>query len=178
MELIWELAAALALAAVLRGLVFTLARVEGASMRDTLRTGDVLLATRLDALVGAPAPGSVVLCRFPGTRKCFVKRVIGLPGDTVEVLGGVTRINGVPLSEPYVRHPALRDFGPVTLGVDEYFVMGDNRARSRDSRAVGPLSRRQITAIVRLRLWPPRRVGRIPARCAPRADGESARGRR
>ena len=80
--------------------------------------------------------------------------MIGLPGDTLEISGGVTYINGAALLEPYVAHPTRRDFAPVTLGDGEYFVMGDNRACSRDSRVVGPLGRRQIFAVARLRLWP------------------------
>ena len=172
MDWLWELILAAVLATALRMMVFTLARVEGVSMQDTLRTGDCLLATRLDALLRAPRRGSVVLCRYPGTRKCFVKRLIGLPGDTLELRGGAMYINGAQVREPYVRHAALRGFGPVTLGDGEYFVMGDNRARSRDSRAVGPLSRRQITAVVRLRVWPPRRAGRIRVQ-PPAPDGST-----
>ena len=80
--------------------------------------------------------------------------VIGLPGDTLEISDGVTYINGAALVEPYVAHPTRRSFAQITLGRDEYFVMGDNRACSRDSRVVGPLKRRQIFAVARLKLWP------------------------
>lgn len=155
MELLIDIALALGIAAILRGFVFTLVCVKGFSMSDTLKTGDRLFATKLDLLFLKPKRGQIVICHYPDShRKNYVKRVIGLPGDTLEISDGVTYINGAALVEPYVAHPTRRSFARITLGRDEYFVMGDNRACSRDSRVVGPLKRRQIFAVARLKLWP------------------------
>ena len=155
MELLIDILLALGIAAILRGFVFTLVCVKGFSMSDTLKNGDRLFATKLDLIFAKPKRGQIVICHYPDSRrKNYIKRVIGLPGDTLEISGGVTYINGAALLEPYVSHPTRRDFAPVTLGDGEYFVMGDNRACSRDSRVVGPLGRRQIFAVARLRLWP------------------------
>ena len=155
MELLIDIALALGIAAILRGFVFTLVCVKGFSMSETLKTGDRLFATKLDLLFLKPKRGQIVICRYPDShRKNYVKRVIGLQGDTLEINDGVTYINGAALVEPYVAHPTRRSFAQITLGRDEYFVMGDNRACSRDSRVVGPLKRRQIFAVARLKLWP------------------------
>lgn len=161
-----EIISVLILAIVLRQLVFTIVHVEGISMSDTLFTGDLLFATKLDLLFGKPRRGRVVICRYPGSRKNFVKRLVGMPGDTIEIRMGITYLNGRPLDEGYISHPAWRKLAPVKLGEDEYFVMGDNRSRSRDSRMVGALSRSQIKATVRARIWPIRRMGRIILRSA------------
>ncbi len=87
--------------------------------------------------------------------------MIGLPGEVLEVQGGVTYIDGEQLPEPYVTRPLNYDYGPIALGEDEYFVMGDNRQNSLDSRDVGPLAARDLDAIARLRLWPLDRIGLV-----------------
>lgn len=173
MDLLRDIALALGAALLLRTLVFTLIVVKGSSMRDTLSNGDRLLATKPELLLRPPKRGSVIICRYPGGgRRCYIKRLIGLPGDEIELISGTLLIDGVPQREEYVRYASHRSMPAVRLGADEYFVMGDNRANSRDSRAIGPISRRQIVAVARMRLWP--RGGRMipvsppqPERCAP-----------
>ena len=96
--------------------------------------------------------------------QAFVKRVIGLPGDTIEIIEGVLHINGEPLDEPYLDPARCRFMDtrpPRTLGPDEYFVMGDNRDRSNDSRSVGPIRRRAIRGKVICVLFPFRRIRKI-----------------
>lgn len=155
---------ALCLAAVaallLRRYVLCLTRIQGRSMLPTLKNGQWAFVTRFDYRLGRPARGDVVICFFPGRmmkrlpflRQMMVKRVVGLPGETVAFEAGTVVIDGQPLPEPYLdprcaRRPLTR--GPVALGDDEYFVLGDNRDGSHDSRAVGPLHRRMIVGRVR-----------------------------
>lgn len=155
MDVLRDIALALGAALLLRAFVFTLIVVKGSSMRDTLSNGDRLLATKLELLLRPPKRGSVIICRYPGSgRRCYIKRLIGLPGDEIELVNGALLINGVPQREDYVVHASRRSMPPVRLDAGEYFVMGDNRANSRDSRAIGPISRRQIVAVARIRLWP------------------------
>lgn len=156
---------AVVLALVLRKFVLSFARVKGTSMLPTLSNGDWLFVWRLGYLFGRPRRGDVVICHFPGRRvqklpflpQSFVKRVVGLPGETLEVIDGVLHVNGEPVDEAYLvpeRTRYFRNRPPVTLGADEYYVMGDNRDSSNDSRRVGPLRRRAIVGRVACRLWP------------------------
>ena len=155
MSWVFELLAAFAAALFLRLFVVSLARIKGRSMLPTLHDRDFALVWRLGYLLRMPRRGDVVICHYPGRKmkripflpQSFVKRVIGLPGDTVEWLDGELLLNGAPLREPYLdpaRCRFKRTRPPRTLGPDEYYVLGDNRDSSNDSRSVGPLRRRAI----------------------------------
>ena len=150
---------ALALGLALRTWGAQAVRVAGTSMEPTLRDGELVLATRFDYLNADPARGDVVLCRLPGRAGSYVKRVIGLPGETVQIRAGATYIDGVLLEEPYAA-PADKDFA-TALGADEYLVMGDNRPDSYDSREedIGSLASGDFLGRVRLIIWPPERFG-------------------
>lgn len=152
------LAAALGLAA--RQWLVGTVRIAGNSMADTLASGDITLVTRPDyALGGAPRRGDVVECRFPGRDGRYVKRVVGLPGDVLVFSGGALTVNGQAVSEPYVTSET--EDMRVELGPDEYFVLGDNRLESYDSRAedMDCISRDCFLGRVRLILWPLDRFG-------------------
>ena len=139
----------------LRLFVFHLVRIQGGSMEDTLCSGEIALVTSFDYRFGAkPARGDIVECRFPGRVDTYVKRVIGLPGETVELREGKTYIDGAAVSEPYVFSIA-EDYS-VSLGENEYLVLGDNRCESYDSRAadMGPIGKEDILGRVRLCVWP------------------------
>lgn len=168
MSWLTELAVGLALALVLRLYVVNLARIKGRSMLPTLHDRDIALVWRLPYRLRAPRRGEVVICHYPGRKmkrlpflpQAFVKRVIALPGDTVEWQEGVLLLNGEPLKEPYLdpaRCRSLRTRPPRTLGPDEYYVLGDNRDASNDSRSVGPLRRRDIRGRVVAVLFRPLR---------------------
>ena len=170
----WVIETLLPLAAVLvlRLFVVNVARIQGGSMLPTLHNRDFALVWRLPYLFREPRRGDVVICHYPGRMmkrlpflpQAFVKRVIGLPGDTIEIIEGVLHINGEPLDEPYLDPARCRFMGtrpPRTLGPDEYFVMGDNRDRSNDSRSVGPIRRRAIRGKVICVLFPFRRIRKI-----------------
>jgi signal peptidase I len=90
-----------------------------------------------------------------------VKRIIGQPGEEISQRDGVVFIDGEPLDEPYIEpgREGGADFGPLTLGPDQYFMMGDNRQLSCDSRRWGPISREQMIGPVFMTYWPPNRIG-------------------
>lgn len=149
---------ALLVVALLRIFVFCLIQVDGESMLETLHDGDRLLVTLYDGKWGWGElnRGDVVICRYPGADHLSVKRIVGMPGETLELFMGQLFIDGQPMEEEYLTYVDYAPFGPVTLGEDEYFVMGDNRPSSLDSRSmeVGPLTRGAIEGKVRMVLWP------------------------
>ncbi len=172
MDWLLELLIGLCIAVPLRLWVVNIARIHGGSMLPTLENRDWVLVWRLPCRICGPRRQEVVICHYPGRRtkwcrwipQAFVKRVIGLPGDTIEVIEGVLHVNGEPLDEPYLdpnRCRYLHDRPPRTLGPDEYFVMGDNRDRSNDSRSVGPIRKKDVRGRVVCVLLPLRRAGKV-----------------
>lgn len=113
------------------------ATVPSASMENTVMTGDRLFGYRLAYRKEDPKRGDIVIFRYPDDEsQLFIKRTIGLPGETVEVIDGKVYINGsdTPLDEPYLAQEMIGSFGPYEVPEDSYFMMGDNRNYSRDSR--------------------------------------------
>ena len=145
-------AVALVLALLIRSFVFVFVKVDGPSMLDTLHTDNLLFVWRAGYLFSAPERGDVIICHFPenkyysDTGRNYVKRIVGLPGETVSISEGCVFINGRLLEEPYLsaERQGSGSMEPVTLGEDEYFVLGDNRVNSTDSRLVGPVKREDI----------------------------------
>lgn len=134
--------------------------VSGNSMDPTFENGEYLIVDQITYRFQEPERGDVVIFRFPYDRtKFFIKRIIGLPGDTVQITKNkVTIINdefadGFTLIEPYIKYKG-ENYMEVKLGSDEFFVMGDNRAASSDSRVWGPLPERYIVGRTLLRLLP------------------------
>lgn len=149
-SLVWETLQTLVLAGLLivffRTFIFQNFVVEGSSMFPTLMQGDRLIVSRLSYFVGEPARGDIIVFQYPyGPERDFVKRIIGLPGETVAIQNGQVFIDGRPLPpETYVQNKSSETKPPVTLADDEYFVMGDNRTGSSDSRSWGPLQQHFI----------------------------------
>jgi signal peptidase I len=135
--------------------------VNGTSMQPTLQDGDRLLINKFSLLFDTPKKGDVITFRDPSDpNRYLVKRVIGLPGDTVEIRNGVLYVNGTAMQEPYINSRIEDgDFGPVRVKEGTVFVMGDNRHRfaSRDSRyeSVGLVPFDLIDGKVELILWRP-----------------------
>lgn len=142
--------------------------VNGASMDPTFTNGEYLIVDQLSYRFGTPARGSVLIFKYPNDpSKYFIKRVIGLPGETVKSESGqITIINntnpqGIKLSEPYIKFHKNDSF-ETRLGNSEYFVMGDNRAGSADSRMWGALPENDIVGRPVLRLFPISRINILP----------------
>lgn len=135
MEWIIVIEIAVILAVVLNMFIIVNAVVPTASMETTIMTGDRLFGNRLAYKNADPARGDIVIFKFPDDEKqLFIKRIIGMPGDTVEMIEGVVYINGSALDEPYLATVPYGDYGPVTVPEGAYFMMGDNRNNSADSR--------------------------------------------
>jgi len=170
---------ALLLAFVIRAFVVQAFKIPSGSMLDTLQIGDHLLVSKfaydvrlpstifLDttdgkviAQTGTPERGDIIVFKFPeDEKKDFIKRVIGLPGETIELREKVVHINGTAIDEPYAIHtkyttqPIRDDFGPFTVPEGQYFVMGDNREGSYDSRWWGPVKREKIVGKALIIYW-------------------------
>lgn len=135
----------LVLAVVLFLYIIEPVRVDGRSMAETLEHNELLWVSKIDYVLREPERFDVVICHYPDREgKQFVKRLVGLPGDTVEVRNAILYLNGSPVIESYILYPANYYYAPYTLKKDEYFVLGDNRANSNDSHLIGPLHRSQI----------------------------------
>jgi signal peptidase I len=136
---------------------FQVARVDGLSMAPTLEDHDRLIVNKLVYELGDPRPGDIVMLYYPvNPEKMFVKRVIAKEGDTVRIVDGRVYVNDIPLHDDYVP-PEFRshdDWGPTVIQQGYYFVMGDHRNNSSDSRHWGPVPKKYIVGKVKVRWWP------------------------
>ena len=181
LEWVLTVVAAVLIALPIRAFAFELVRVDGISMDTTLANGEIMFVSKYDyastwlsfpwqnekakenaariTTGGDPKRFDVVICRYPGRGDTnFVKRVVGLPGDTVELKEGYLYINNEKIDEPYIqdeyRSGWLNTFGPCTVPEGHFFVMGDHRNDSNDSRSQGALPRNMIVGHVRSVLYP------------------------
>ncbi|MDD5091273.1 MAG: signal peptidase I [Candidatus Wallbacteria bacterium] len=152
---------ALAVALILRATVIQAYYIPSASMRDTLLEHDHLLANKAAYWFYPIKRGDIVIFKFPKDNRDFIKRVIGLPGDTVEVRAGKLRINDRAFDEPYLREPMNSSFHPRKVPENMLFVLGDNRNNSDDSRYWGFLPRRNLKAKALLIYYPFMRIKMI-----------------
>ena len=136
---------------------FQVARVEGQSMAPTLEDQDRLIVNKLVYRLSSPQRGDIVMLYYPlKPEKSFVKRVIAEEGDTVKVVDGQVFVNDVPLADQYVasEYRSHDDWGPSIVPEGYYFVMGDHRNNSSDSRHWGFVPKRYIIGKVQVRWWP------------------------
>lgn len=130
-------------------------RVDGLSMNPTLQHGEYVLVSRLTYRTGEPERGDIIVFSFPVDQKQdLIKRVIGLPGETVNIRNGEVLINGMKLEEPYIAQSPVYN-GTWTVGAGELFVLGDNRNDSKDSHQWGLLPIENIIGKALLIYWPP-----------------------
>jgi len=139
--------------------------VEGHSMEPTFHGDNRLVVSRIHYLLGEPQRGDILVFNsLEAARVMLIKRVVGLPGETVEMRGQAIYINGEALDESYIKEPCHinRCSDRIwELAEGEYFMMGDNRNNSRDSRRFGPVPLSKIVGQVIFRYWPPASVGMI-----------------
>ncbi len=136
--------------------------VIGNSMQPNLETGEFLLVSRLSYRLGEPERGDIIIFDYPGNLSDdYVKRVIGLPGDAVSIDGNRVIVNGVQLDEPYIDGPTS-GAGLWQVPEGHYFVLGDNRGGSSDSRSWGMLDEEHIIGKAVFSYWPVNRLGLIP----------------
>ncbi len=143
--------------------------VSGASMEDTFHTGEYLIVDQLSYHFHSPERGDVIVFQYPkDPSKFFIKRVIAVPGETITIDGSTVHIsskddpNGFTMDEPYIKSMDIGTDLTETLGEREYFVMGDNRDQSSDSRVWGVLQEERIIGRAYLRLFPPQNFDYLP----------------
>lgn len=146
--------------------------VEGNSMQPTLHNGDRLMVDKISYRMRQPRYGEIVVFRYPANpHQRFIKRVVGLPGDTVEIKNFTLYLNGQPVTENYINGRMYGDFGPVTVPEGTVFVLGDNRNNSEDSRYadVGPVPQKLVVGRALFQYWPITRINtvHVPAVFAP-----------
>jgi len=172
---------AIIIATIIRTLIIQAFKIPTSSMEDTLLIGDHIIANKFiygtylpfsDKTIlkfKQPQRGEVIIFRYPKNPKLmFIKRCIGIPGDTVEIKNKIVYLNGMKLEEPYVFYKDIRtlpgeitvrdNFGPVKVPLDAFFVMGDNRDNSEDSRFWGFLPYKFLRGKAWLVYWPPDRI--------------------
>jgi len=139
-------------------------RIEGRSMEPNLHSGEYLLVNKMAYRgVGEPERGDIVVFQAWNQEKDFIKRVVGVPGDELQIRDGCVHINDTCLEEPYLDQATTDAIGPVRLEEGEYYVLGDNRGNSSDSRAYGPLDQDRIVGRAWFTYWPPGDIGLVPA---------------
>lgn len=142
--------------------------IDGESMENSLFDGEGILIEKVSRYFGGPGRFDVVVFhkQAGAQQRTYVKRVIGLPGETVQIIGDTIYINGEALKEEFGKEPMVYAglaAAPLTLGEDEYFVLGDNRTVSADSRStnIGVVKRPEIDGVAFLRIYPLERFGGI-----------------
>lgn len=160
------IAVAFILALVIRAFFIQVFWIPSSSMEPTLDINDRLIVNKVAFHFRQPKREEIVVFRQvaspDGAKRDLIKRVIGLPGEELQVKDGVVHINGEALEEVHPMHRDFSDFGPVTVPPDAYFVMGDNRPASADSRYWGFLPEDNLIGPAFMRIWPLSKLGLMP----------------
>jgi signal peptidase I len=158
------LVGALLVAFLVKSFLFQAFYIPSASMSPTLQVSDRVLVNKLSYDLHDVHRGDIIVFRTPpgggdGAVKDLIKRVIGLPGDTVEAREGKVYVNGTPLDEPYTHGATTSPMAPQKIPPGHYFMMGDNRPNSRDSRFFGPIDGDLIVGRAFIKVWPIGSIG-------------------
>ncbi|MCF8010693.1 MAG: signal peptidase I [Clostridiales bacterium] len=159
-ELLESVVIAVVLAALIRIFIFSPFYIPSGSMEPTLQVGDRIIVSKINYRFTEPERGDVMVFKFPeDPNKDFVKRVIGLEGETLFFRDSQLYVDEEPVEEDYLPEDMqFHDFGPYEVPEDSYFMMGDNRNNSDDSRRWGPMPEENIVGEAVLIYWPPGRV--------------------
>lgn len=161
-EVLQTVVLAFVLALLIRTFVLESFQVKGHSMLPTLTTGDRVLVDKLLYRIEGPHTGEIVVFQSPVKKnQIWIKRVIGVPGDTVKIVAGQVYINGHRYAEPFVHLNYRYNYGPVTVTPGHLFVLGDNRTNSYDSRYFGLLAEWRVQGNAFVVWWPPKAIGGI-----------------
>ncbi len=181
------IAIAVVLAILIRGFLFEPVIIEGTSMLNTLEDSDRVILNKITLAFNEPEPGDVVVIEIEPpyfnvlkflnnsalakrllptlTGADYIKRIIAVEGDVVDIIDGYVYVNGVKTDEPYVKENGVTRqlvvAMPYTVEEGKLFVMGDNRGASRDSRTIGTIDEEQIIGIAGYRIWPIHKLGKI-----------------
>ncbi|MDR3332269.1 MAG: signal peptidase I [Synergistaceae bacterium] len=161
-EVIETVVYAVVLALLLRTFIIQAFWIPSGSMIPTLEPGDRVLVLKFWYSLPnvSPKRGQIVVFKYPvDPERDFVKRLIGLPGDTIEIKEGRVFVNSREIAEPYVQHPDNFSMGPELVPEKNYFCLGDNRANSQDSRFWGFVKEDFMRGPAVIRYWPPSRIG-------------------
>jgi len=146
------------------GMLFNFSEVRGSSMEPGIHDRDRILVDHVTYLFSSVHRGDIVVLRYPLDPSLdYIKRVVGLPGDEILIVDGQVWVNGELLDEPYVDASMVDPYSTLrtTVEEDHYFVLGDNRIRSSDSREFGQVPFEYLRGRVRVRLWPIERAGLV-----------------
>ena len=161
-EILWTIVFALIVFAII---VFTteMYKIWQTCMLPNIEPGERLVISQMSYRLHDPERGDIITFHPPQDPTItYIKRIVGLPNETIEIRDGSTYINGMRLEEPYLREPMTQPFEAVTIPPGHYFVMGDNRNVASDSRTWGTLPRENIIGKAWLCYWPPGRIGKAP----------------
>lgn len=163
LEWVAAILVAVVIAVVIRTFLFAPYEVHGASMEPTLDGEELLIVNKWIYRVSTPEYGDIVVFHTDEERD-FIKRVIGLPGDQIEIKDGKVYRNGTALNEPYINGPMNEgaNYKPTTVPKDSLYVMGDNRNNSKDSRMIGPVSLSEIVGRADIVVLPVKRMRLLP----------------
>lgn len=160
---------ALVLALFIRTFIAEPRYIPSDSMLPTLHTGDRLVVEKISYRFNSPKFGDIVVFQPPPelqrrgylADQAFIKRIIATPGDTLQIDDGKVYLNGKVLQEDYIKEPPIQAFPPIKVPQNQYFMMGDNRNDSNDSRYWGFLPKKNMIGKATFRFWPPDRIGTI-----------------
>lgn len=153
-------------------LIYEPVKIEGNSMTPMLSNHEAIIINTLVYHFEPIRRGDVVVFRYPlDATKSYIKRIVGLPGETVQIRQGLVYVNGSWIPEPYVlsQYEDLSDFGPIQVSSDSYFVLGDHRNRSNDSRVFGPVASQLIYGRAVFAYWPMNHFGLLSATASSEA---------